>query len=94
MLLTENRLPGVVPAKARYMTKIDPVRISQYFQIPLRIPAVSVCIQGKGGCVLVFQPDPHEDPVPVDGFHSTFSLGNWRTLHHLAVCLLVNIHIT
>jgi len=39
MLLTENRPPGVVPAKARYMTEKDLVRISQYFQIPLRIPA-------------------------------------------------------
>ena len=57
MLLTENRPPGVVPAKARYMTKKDLVRISQYFQIPLRIPAVSICVQGKRGCVLVFQPD-------------------------------------
>jgi len=38
MLLTENRPPGVVPAKARYMTK-DLARISQYFQIPLRPPA-------------------------------------------------------
>ena len=56
MLLTENRPPGVVPAKARYMTK-DLARISQYFHIPLRPPAVSICVQGKGGCVLVFQPD-------------------------------------
>jgi len=32
--------------------------------------------------------------VPTDGFHSIFSLGNWRALHHHAPCWLVNIHIT
>ena len=31
---------------------------------------------------------------PIDGFHSIFSLGNWRALHHHAACWLVNIHIT
>ena len=31
---------------------------------------------------------------PIDGFHSVFSLGNWRALHHHAPCWLVNIHIT
>ena len=30
----------------------------------------------------------------IDGFHSIFSLGNWRTLHHHAPYWLVNIHIT
>ena len=30
----------------------------------------------------------------IDGFHSIFSLGNWRALHHHASCWLVNIHIT
>ena len=30
----------------------------------------------------------------IGGFHSIFSLGNWRALHHHAACLLVNIHIT
>ena len=30
----------------------------------------------------------------VDGFHSIFSLGNWRALHHHAPCWLVNIHMT
>ena len=33
-------------------------------------------------------------PGPIDGFHSIFSLGNWRALHHHAPCWLVNIHIT
>ena len=32
--------------------------------------------------------------VPTDGFHSIFSLGNWRALHHHAPCWLVNIHVT
>ena len=32
--------------------------------------------------------------IYVDGFHSIFSLGNWRALHHLAACRLVNIYIT
>jgi len=30
----------------------------------------------------------------IDGFHSNFSLGNWRVLHHHAPCWLVSIHIT
>ena len=30
----------------------------------------------------------------IDGFHSIFSLGNWRALYHHAHCWLVNIHIT
>jgi len=30
----------------------------------------------------------------IDGFHSIFSLGNWRALHHHAPCWMVNIHIT
>ena len=29
----------------------------------------------------------------IDGFHSIFSLGNWRALHHHAAYWLVNIHI-
>jgi len=28
----------------------------------------------------------------IDGFHSIFSLGNWRALYHHAPCWLVNIH--
>ena len=30
----------------------------------------------------------------IDGFHSIFSLGNWKGSHHHAACWLVNIHIT
>jgi len=30
----------------------------------------------------------------IDGFHSIFSLGNWRPLHHHASSWLFNIHIT
>jgi len=30
----------------------------------------------------------------IDGFHSIFSLGNWRALHHHAACWLASIHIT
>jgi len=30
----------------------------------------------------------------IDGFHSIFSLVNWRALHHHAPCWLANIHIT
>ena len=26
------------------------------------------------------------NPIGTDGFHSIFSLGNWRALHHHAVC--------
>ena len=29
----------------------------------------------------------------IDGFHSTFSLGNWRALHHHPAYWLVNIYI-
>ena len=32
--------------------------------------------------------------VHIDGFHSIFSLDNWRALQHHAACWLVNIHIT
>ena len=32
--------------------------------------------------------------MPIDGFHSIFSLGNWRALHHHAACWLINIHVT
>ena len=28
----------------------------------------------------------------IDGFHSIFSLGNWRAFHHHAACWFVNIH--
>jgi len=34
------------------------------------------------------------NPIGIDGFHSLFSLGNWRALHHHSVCWLANIHIT
>ena len=30
----------------------------------------------------------------IGGFHSIYSLGNWRALHHHAAYWLVNIHIT
>ena len=30
----------------------------------------------------------------IGGFHSIFSLDNWRALHHHVPCWLVNIHIT
>ena len=30
----------------------------------------------------------------IDRFHTIFSLGNWRSLHHHAPCWLVSIHIT
>ena len=36
----------------------------------------------------------HMHCLPINGFHSIFSLGNWRALHHHAGCWLVNIHIT
>ena len=36
----------------------------------------------------------HHVCVLIDGFHSIFSLGNWRTLHHYAPYWLVNIHVT
>jgi len=38
---TENRPPGVVPLKARYMGK-DIKRLAEYYHIPLSAPAVSV----------------------------------------------------
>lgn len=40
LLHEDNRPPGVVPAKAKYMGK-DIKRLAGYFQVPLRPPAVS-----------------------------------------------------
>lgn len=39
--LSDNRPPGVVPAKANYMGK-DLRRLATYYQIPLQTPSVSV----------------------------------------------------
>ncbi|XP_065916501.1 glutathione S-transferase kappa 1-like [Dysidea avara] len=38
MQLSENRPPGVVPLKARYMGK-DIIRLAEYYRIPLNSPA-------------------------------------------------------
>ena len=43
ILHTENRPPGVVPLKARYMGK-DIIRLAEYYRIPLNSPAVSIVV--------------------------------------------------
>ena len=64
---------------------------------------ISIYTDDNTECIIVhmYRTEPGRDTRTrqlsihtIDGFHSIFSLGNWRTLHHHAPCWLVNIHIT
>lgn len=47
ILLVGNKPPGLVPAKAMYMTR-DLERLRDFYQIPFNHPSVSLSIEWQG----------------------------------------------